>query len=54
MGRIKLAASGGVREALAASLSTDVAAAQGRVTSVSGLLPAAAASADSGAGRRDI
>lgn len=54
MGRIKLAASGGVREALAASLSTDVAAAQGRVTSVSGLLPAAVASADSGAGRRDI
>jgi hypothetical protein len=54
MGRIKLAASGGVREALAASLSTEVAAAQGRVTPVGGLLPAAVASADSGAGRRDI
>jgi hypothetical protein len=54
MGRIKLAASGGVREALAASLSTDVAAAQGRVTPVGGLLPAAVASADSGVERRDI
>jgi hypothetical protein len=54
MGRIKLAASGGVREALAASLSTEVAAAQGRVTPVGGLLPAAVASADSGDGRRDI
>jgi soluble lytic murein transglycosylase-like protein len=53
MGRIKLAASGGVREALAASLRAAAPAAQGAVMPVGGLLPGAAP-ADSAADRRDI
>ena len=51
MGRIKLAASGGVREALTASLRAD---ASGTATPAAGLLPAAAGPADSQVDRRAI
>ncbi len=54
MGRIKLAAAGGVREALAASLRADVAAVQGTMAAAGGPVPAATAPADPDADRRAI
>ena len=54
MGRIKLAASGGVREALAANLRTDEAVKAGSAVPAGGLLPAAMAPADADIDRWSI